>query len=535
MEAAEAAAAAAEKPRSILPIMGVILALTVGAAIISSGLEYDTIMKNWDKRRCDLAVMAAARFFKPADDTRTPSQFAKDNFDYCMKTTQNAAIDATLQPAMNMFDAQGKSVKVLKEAHVKAEQTLTNFTNEIVVQIVRDFYQRIEIFGDQLRRTFLGFKSGFKKIQAAVVSSVFMGLALAQGIINFYNLVVLVVIIILSILAALFIILIFVLWPFLPTIVATLAVLSAAGFGGLIGGIGATFCFPGNTYVRMEDGSQKKMEHIKLGERLLGGGVVEGMHVMSGERVRLYKLLGAGAGTGAGTAMPVYVSGDHLVWLEGEKRWGYAREYPGAELGPYDFETVYCPTVSNRCLKVGTIWFRDWEEIPDSAEDAWEEMVNRILNGGLTAGPAEHTREPNGVRWNAEVLINEDDGERVYRSICNVNIGDRILTADGTFTSVLGKTYDMAQDNNGWIFGGSWIWAENMWKHPAKMEHDNAGSEIIAYNLITEAGEFMVFNKKSSARIRDAFEVGLDGMAATYDFTLATLNSSDNSPPITEE
>jgi hypothetical protein len=190
---------------------------------------------------------------------------------------------------------------------------------------------------------------------------------------------------------------------------------------------------------------------------------------------------------------------------------------------------------------VADIWFRDWEEIPESAEDAWETMVDRILNGGAMAvgdmsSPKKHTMEPNGVRWDAEVYVDGPENECGYTAISNVNIGDHVCIADGSFTRVIGKTYSSGRESGDSIFGGAWIWEGNMWKHPAVGGRISEGAprEVLAYNLITEAGEFAVFYKNLMVRMRDAFEVGLDGMAATYDFTLTTLNSSDNSPPITE-
>ncbi len=540
MDGAEAAAAAveAEKSKSIVPILIVILVFTLGAVGVSSGLEYDTIMKNWDSRRCDLGVMMAARFFKPPGDERTPSQFAKDNFDFCMKQTQDTAINATLAPAMAVAAAQKKAVETLETTQGTAKASLTNFANAIVVQILRDFYHRVELFGDQIRRTFNGLSLGFKKIQAAVMSLVFIGLAMAQGIINFYNLVILVVIIILSILAALFIILIFVLWPFLPTIVAILATLTAAGFGSLVGGLGATFCFDGRTRVRLANGQVKKMRDLLLGEVLEGGGVVEGMHMMDGRRADMYKVVGA-------DGMPIYVSGDHLVWRSETRVWGYVRDLPGVERAPHQVDVVYCPTVSNRCLRVGGLWFRDWEELPEWAEDEWEAMMEAALNGerGRAARGAGicHTGAVNGVRGHVEVY----EKTRGYISIREVCIGDEVAWGGrggaGGLTRVLGKTTALQPGlGDAELAAGTWVWdsATGLWVHPGGLPHTIHTHRIapIVHNLITDAGEFEVrLRSGQRLQIRDAFEVGLEGMERTYEFTLRTLNSSDNSPPITEE
>ena len=60
-------------------------------------------MNNWDKRRCELPVAMAARFFKPDWDPRTKGEFANDNFDFCMKQYIDKFMALLMAPINALF------------------------------------------------------------------------------------------------------------------------------------------------------------------------------------------------------------------------------------------------------------------------------------------------------------------------------------------------------------------------------------------------------------------------------------------------
>ena len=68
-----------------MPLIILTVLMTVGIGLTMASVEKKSIMKNWNTNRCRIPVMFTGSYFKPADDPRTPSEFSKDNFEFCMK------------------------------------------------------------------------------------------------------------------------------------------------------------------------------------------------------------------------------------------------------------------------------------------------------------------------------------------------------------------------------------------------------------------------------------------------------------------
>lgn len=506
--------------RSIAPIVVTIFMFTFGIGYMMSRFERTHIMANWDERRCEIPVMFSGWLYKPPEDPRTPGQFAQDNMAYCMKSIQANVMDNALAPAREIMKGQEQAAQTLASSQMSSKDTMMRTLNDVVVKVMSDFFTRLRIAGDQIKVLTNRLKMAFMRVQAMVVSSVLAGISMVQGILNFYNTVVLVIIIILAIIAAVFIILFLFLWPFAPLLISVTSMLIAAGFGAAAGGFASVFCFSPITPVTLADGTTKLIREIQLGDVLAGGGVVEGMYTMTGTKAQMYRL---------GDAV---VSGDHLVWDEALSEWVYVRDHHRAVKVSEQYDVVYCPSVSNRCIPVGRLWFRDWEEIPPESEDAWEALVWKMLHGREAPTGMMHSGEANGVSAQTLVFVKGRGATPIHE----VEIGDEVLTRAFNTTRVLGVVRTQSQErvakSQRWMAGGVWIFdpKNKVWNHPAK----RALTSVIVpiYSLITSAGEFYVSTEDGNRLIRDAFEVGLDGMEATYEFTLTQLRNTDSRPPI---
>ncbi len=506
--------------RSIAPIIVTVFLFTFGIGYMMSKFERKHIMDNWEERRCEIPVIFSGWLYKPADDSRTPGQFAQDNMSFCMKSIQEGVLDKALEPARVIMKGQEQAAETLASSQLSSKATMMRTLNDVVGKVLADFFTRLRIMTDQIKVTTGRLKMAFSRVHAMLVSSVLAGISMVQGVMNFYNTVVLVVIIILAIIAAIFIVLFIVLWPFAPLLISVTSLLVAAGFGASAGGFAAVFCFSPETPVQMEGGDTKPMCELQLGDVLEGGGVVEGMYEMNGKDAEMYGLDGA------------VVSADHLVWNEAANKWVYVRDHPHALKVGRRCERVFCPSVSNRCMRVGSTWFRDWEEIPDESEDAWEAMVWKTLMGHEAPAGTKHTGEANGCSARSTVFVKGKGSTPIEE----VEIGDDVLTRCFNTTRVLGivrtQTPERLAHTHRWMAGGCWIYdpKSNTWHHPAKREC--TGRTVVAYSLITTSGEFYVSTEEGNRLIRDAFEVGLEGMERTYDFTLSQLRNTDSRPPI---
>ena len=511
---------AATAGRSIAPIIVTVFLLTFGIGYMMSKFERKHIMDNWEERRCEIPVIFSGWLYKPVEDSRTPGQFAQENMSFCMKSIQASVMDKALEPARAIMKGQAQAATTLSSSQLSSKSTMMRTLNDVVGKVMVDFFTRMRIAGDQIKVLTNRLKMAFTRVQAIVVSSVLAGISMVQAIMNFYNTVVLVIIIILAIVAAIFIVLFLFLWPLAPLLISVTSLLVAAGFGASAGGFAAVFCFSPETPVRLANGDTKFMNELQVGDVLWGDGVVEGMYEMNGLEADMYVL---------GYAV---VSGDHLVWNEAEGTWSYVRDHPRALKVSRRCERVYCPSVSNRCIRIGDTWFRDWEEIPEESEDAWEALVWKMLHKREAPVGTRHSGEANGFSAGSVVFVK---GRGVVR-IEEVEIGEEVLTRSFDTTRVLGVVRTHTPERKSrwhrWMAGGSWIFDPNhkTWHHPAKQEL--TGATVVVYSLITASGEFYVSMDDGNRLVRDAFEVGLDGMEQTYNFTLTQLRNTDSQPPI---
>ena len=500
------------KSRSFIPIIVTIIGLTMGAGILIARMGRKAVMADWANRRCEVPIMFAGSFYKPDSDPRTPGQFSADNFSYCIKKMQKTAMGSAFAAPLALFDKQVSVAKTVAESQNADKLGIANLLKGIVGQILGDFYKRMRIFGDQLSRIMQRFRMSYDRLAGAVNSIALAGLSMMQGIFNAYNTVILVVIIILSIIAGVFILFFFTLFPFIPMLVSAVAVLAGAGYA--VGGLADVFCFAPDTQVEMADGTQRPIAELQLGNQLAGGGVIQGMYVMDGQWADMYSLNG------------VIVSGDHLVWNTATSSYCSVSDHPEARrpagAAAASPERVYCPLISNRSLLAGGHWFRDWEEIEEASEGRWHSLIAGMLES-YAAQPASFSA---GFTENVEVFSRKF---MTWIPVDCVEIGDAVLmNNDGIFTPVLGKTVVEGDYDADCEMGpATWIYSDEGWKHPAV----NYLKEGYLYNLITKSGAFIMRVNMEEYVVRDAFEVGIERIHETYEFTAKELKKTESRPP----
>ena len=506
----------AEPSRSFIPIVVTIVGLTIGAGILIARMGRTAVMKDWANRRCEIPIMFAGSFYKPDSDQRTAGQFSADNFSYCIKEMQKTAMGTAFAAPLKIFEKQVAAAKTVAESQNADKLGIATILNGIVGQILGDFYKRFRIFGDQLSRIMQRFRMSYDRVAGAVNTIALAGLSMMQAIFNAYNTIILVVIIILSVIAGVFILFFFTLFPFLPMLLSAVAVLAGAGYS--VGGLADVFCFAPETQVEMADGSQRAMADLQLGDIVDGGGRVQGMYVMDGRDADMYSLDG------------VIVSGDHLVWNEKAGHYCAVAEHPaarrpaaGAAAGP---ALVYCPLISNRNLRAGGNWFRDWEEIEEASEGNWHSLIAGMLESYVGIPASFSTGFTTAVD-----VFSENFNEWI--PIDCVSIGDRVLMkTDNTgrleYSSVLGKTVVEGEyDDDAQMGPATWLHSAEGWKHPAV----NYLKEGLLYNLITKSGHFMVKTPAGQICVRDALEVGISRIEETYIFTANELRKTESRPP----
>lgn len=493
----------------------IILALTLGIALSIVSLDIESIKANWKNERCRPEVMLAAFLFKPNDDPRSVGEFAKENFTFCLQATFTEMLSKLISPILTIIGSQ-----------LKVADVISQMLNSIKL-IAATLMQKFQGFLDPMFRKFvatgLAFSQTFEKLLSAMrrvggiaLASVFAGMSIQVGVLNFVDFIIKVVMIILYILVAMVIFLFFLLVPTIPLILITIGAIAAAGIAD-VGGMGSAFCFTPETKIELADGRVKPLFMVRIGDELASGGKVEGVLRTEGYNETLY------------TVDDILVSGSHLI-LEKEKGFLPVQE---SSLGERSFEvaeTIICLRTSERRIGIrgasGQMHiFSDWEELPisiPSSDALWDSLVSIILNGkGQENSPpkeypllSSHTYVFNGKR------------ERV--NITNVRIGDEIEWRNGKtrVTSIYKGLAKFGRYED--ITDGIWIYSDETqeWIHPDT--HPGPKETQEGFHLSTEAGTFTVESAYFSGDVRDFTEVGADKLFLTYNYTRSLLKKSFN-------
>ena len=71
--------------------------------LLFASVDRQDVIANWDQKRCDLPVMMAAGFYLPAGDTRTGTEFATENFSFCMNQIVREVFTLALAPFLSVI------------------------------------------------------------------------------------------------------------------------------------------------------------------------------------------------------------------------------------------------------------------------------------------------------------------------------------------------------------------------------------------------------------------------------------------------
>lgn len=512
-----------------------VLFLCLGFTIV--GLERTTVMANWPIRRCDLPVMAAAGFFKPDLDPRSKSEYAVDNFEFCMKKIIDTFLDVLMKPVNALFGQHLGVAEAVTTALSNIRQIATTLYNAFM-EYVGQYFKKFNFAIFEMSRIVQYIRMAMNRASAIAISMVYSGLSLFRGMINSIQVVIRVVLIICGIMLAIIIILWFILFPVIPIILGTLvAVISVVmAMAGILGSELSSqaesqrggFCFATGSKIVTKDAEGKEtvtpVEKIVLGQELgSNAGKITAIIKMDGSGISMYNLQG------------IYVSGSHLVKGE-DGIWKSVAEDPRAVKTSLISPILYCFNTSSNNIPLATqdgssILFRDWEEIGNEDTEGqykWNEMIMTMLN---THQYCPNTDWKEDVKAECEVaLVAKDVLVKTLRGFVPIRsirlLQDGILDRNGKSHTIRGLVYGTVEDA---IDNGKWIsecyeFENAQWrKKPSSVIK---GLDVIeGMSLITESGEFVIWDEVQQKErfIRDFTEIGYDDIHKTYAFVEARL------------
>uniref|UniRef100_A0A6C0KMX8 Uncharacterized protein n=1 Tax=viral metagenome TaxID=1070528 RepID=A0A6C0KMX8_9ZZZZ len=517
------------------PFMLIAFCFVFLLGLVISGLERNNVIKNWDKRRCDLAVMAAASFFKEESDPRSRTEFAKDNFNFCMGTFVDKFTTLLMTPVVAMFEKQvnltDSSMGVLNSIRSIA-QTLYNTLSSYLEQ----FYRRFNASIFEISRIAQYLRMAMQRVNGMALSMVYTGITMFRGMLNAIQFVIRVILIICAIMIALIIVLWFVLFPVIPLIISTLGAIVATvvALSMVISSQLADqandskkgFCFAQHTLIPLmtEDGKEYNVDvkDCKIGDRLSANcGTITAILIMDGSGVPLYEVEG------------IRVSGSHLI-KGTDGVWKSVCEDERATSIKDTSDVLYCFNTTSHTIPVSTtthsvLYFRDWEEFADEdtyGHYVWNAMILRLLN-----------KESFYSTWKYRVTISAEipvlsGNTKVktaegYIELSNIQLGTVIVDRYGKKDKVVGKVYGEILNGNSavpWWHTELFEYREDRWiKGESTVVKGN--DTMMGEHIITESGECVIWDelRKTDRVIRDFTDIGYTTIHETYPLVASRL------------
>jgi hypothetical protein len=531
------------------PFMLITFGLIFALGLTIASLERTTVMNNWDKRRCEIPVTMAAMFFKPASDPRTKGEFAKDNFDFCMKSYVESFMKLLMAPINALF---GKNVTAAGSAvdMVNTIRTIATTLYNTLSSYLDTYYRKFNASVYEISRIIQYFRMALRRVNAMMIGMLYSGITMFRGMLNTIQFVIKVILIICGIMLAIIIILIFILFPFIPIIISVLGAIIATVIAlamvisGEVGEIASNdksgFCFSNLTMVATidKDGNvvSKPVSHIRIGDELANDcGKVTTIIQMDGRDIPLYYLDG------------ILVSGSHLVKGE-DGEWKSVSQDDRAFQTNVESPILYCFNTTTHNIpiyndkKTNIILFRDWEEIAEDDEEGqyeWNYIVLKMLNklSNYDSWKDSLSISKNIPLMSSITKIKTQNGFLpIKRILESTAIGMNILVDSNGNTQkvmgiVLGEVNDV--DTKKTLEQGLWntelyelengVWVKG------KSTVVPGNDTIQGMTIITETGEFIIWDEKLQKEriIRDFTEVGYKTIHETYPFVASRLRAKE--------
>ena len=514
------------------PFMLLTFGLLFGLGITISSIEKTVVMNNWDKRRCDFPIMIASAFFKPETDTRSSGQFAKENFNFCIKTYVDQFMEMLMIPINIIFDKQigltTNALNMINSLRVVTKTMYDNFKAYLDV-----YFKKFNKSISEISRIIQYLRMAMQKINAVMMSMVYTGISIYRGIVNTIQFIIKVILTICGIMLAIMIILIFILFPFIPMILAVIAMIiysinilsnlfedSSSGTLSTASSYRDGFCFSKDTIIVTENG-HKKVHDIKIGDRLNNCGKVTTVIKMNGKGIKLFNLNG------------IYVSGSHLVK---DKEWKLVKDDPRAIQTDIESDILYCFNTTTHNIPVysndSTIIFRDWEEMEENdtyGHYLWNYLILTTLNMSYN-----YSKWKDGLKVTEMPLMNLSvKTKNGFINISELHISDKILDRNGNEQEILGTIVGTTTTQNTTNTQNTQNRRNKEW-HTALYEFDNGiwikgnstATDILeGRTLITETGEFIIWDNKEKL-VRDFTEIGYNRIHETYQFISDRLRNN---------
>jgi hypothetical protein len=446
------------------------------------------IINDWPNQRCKPTIIPIAGLITHPEGM-TASEYTSQNFTYCTQNILSSIGGSATQPLSFVTNMLSSFVDSIKQA-IQDIRAMFDKVRTLFQEVSQEIMGRIMNIMIPLQQIIISFKDLIGKIQGSMTAALFTLLGTYYTLQSFMGAIaqfIVIILIALAVMIAMFWIFPFT-WGFAianTAIFVALAIPMAIILAFMVDvlkvnpnlslptlSVPSVKCFDKNTLITMNDGTQKRIVHIDVGDILYNNNVVTSKIKVSSKDSVMYILNN------------IIVSDSHIVKYNDE--WIPVSKHPLAfSYDSYNEDYLYCLNTTEKMIEINGTIFTDWDEI-------YGDSLNKVVNNEiipiaskncihkyLDCGFSENTRINiiKGKTLNIN-KINIDDilenGEKVYG----------IVEIDGS--DIMKQfTYNLGENN--YVEG----YAPNLSFNKEKSKNNNKK----LYHLLTDKKTFKLYNK----------------------------------------
>ena len=487
-------------------IISIILILLISYCYVYINLQ--PIVNNWPIERCKPYIIPFAGLINAPPDM-SANDYTFQNFNYCLQNTMSGVASTALTPITFVTNLLTSVVHSIENA-INSIRAMINQVRTDFIAVLQEIMGRIMNMMIPLQQMIIAFNDLIAKTQGSMVAGLYTLLGAYFTLQSVMGAIAEFIIIILIALAAM--IAVFWLTPFTVglAITNTVIFLAIAIPMAIILAFMMEYlqvqpdlsiptiqsCFDKDTLIKMNDGTQKKIMDIQVGETLFNGDKINAKFKLSSENCNMYLL------------NDIIVSDSHFVFYQDKCIPIYNHPY-AIKLSEYNEPYLYCLNTSSKKIVINGLEFIDWDELYGESFD----IINNFcinLNSLMFCNVFNtnndnliHKYLDSGFNKNTKITLNNGK----TKNINDINVGDILSNGEKVYGIVeidgsdLNAQYIYYLGNN-FVFGGpNLIIGDKNFDCKSTLDiADNSRIVIVnddkLYHLLTDKKTFYVNNIK---------------------------------------
>lgn len=419
-------------------IISIILFIAISYCYVK--IHSQPIIEDWANQRCKPNIIPFAGFITHPDGI-SAIDYTSQNFNYCVQSILSSITGLAVEPITfiaNMFKQMADKVK----EDINMIRGMFDKVRNMFQEVSEEIMGRIMNFTIPLQQMIISFKDLLSKVQGAMTAGLFTLLGSYYTLKSLMGAIAQFIIIILIAMAAM--IAIFWLIPFtwgaaismtsifvaiaIPMIIILAFMMDVLHVQTSLS-IPSIKCFDENTMIKMNDGTEKIISNINVGDVLYNNNEVTAFIKVETKGSIIYNLNG------------ILVSDSHI--LKYNEKWIPVSKHPNAiRCEKYEKPYLYCLNTTNKIININDNIFTDWDEIYDN--DFVKIKNNKYIK--INNVKDIHPYLDSGLNGSTKIKLNNGK----YKLIKDVDIGDILENGEKVYGTVIinGKTLNKQYSYN---------------------------------------------------------------------------------------